>query len=324
MSGKLQAVAVVSAGLIAAGVAAASAQAGVGARYAFGLGTSAVSSPAGMTIVVEYRDPQNPDAKPPPLESLVLTMPRGLRFDTSAAPQCHATDAELRTKGRAACPEGSRVGAGTLTAVTGFPGMGPTDTDVTVFNGGDELIELVTFKGTEIAAGSDRLSIAPGRLSAHPAPVPGGPPDGRTTVKRIAIAIHRRVSGGRAFITTPSTCPTAAVWTSLATIRYEGYGDAARLTASTPCTLRPAGIRVQVVPRVVEAGETTRFRFQITSKRRECLGGVAVRVAGRRLVTDATGLARRRIRFERAGERAVSVGKPGCGSAHAAVRVMEE
>ena len=126
---------------------------------------------------VFYKHPSDPAAKPPPLLSARFELPQGTRIDTGAVPACHATDEELRALGRDACPAQSRVGDGTFTAVTGFgPPTDPVVADVTLYNGGDEIIELVTFKDSEAVAGYDRLKIRGHSLVVEKAPAtPGGP-----------------------------------------------------------------------------------------------------------------------------------------------------
>ena len=152
--------------------------------------TSAPSAATGLSLRVFYKHPSDPAAKPPPLLSARFELPQGTRIDTGAVPACHATDEELRALGREACPAQSRVGDGTFTAVTGFgPPTDPVVADVTLYNGGDEIIELVTFKDSEAVAGYDRLKIRGHSLVVEKAPAtPGGPPEGRTVPREIAVS----------------------------------------------------------------------------------------------------------------------------------------
>lgn len=83
-----------------------------------------------------------------------------------------------------------------------------------------------------MVAGMDRLTIAPGRLTAHPPNTPGGPPDGRTAVREVRLRIPRLIGpGGRPYVTTPRRCLTA---------RYEfADGGETVVRDSTPCRRTP-------------------------------------------------------------------------------------
>ena len=308
----------------------AQAQDGGGSEYTFGLSSREPATPTALTLGVTYRHPQDPGAKPPPLEELVLELPAGLRLDTGAAAACEASNEELRALGRAACPAESRVGSGTLTAMTGIAGVDPVETDVTVFNGGDELIELVSFKGSDTTAGYDRLTIEGNRLTAHPPATPGGPPDGRTTVSRVEIAIENLVTGSgaerRSLVTTPPECPTRGTWASSASFRFASY-EATTLLGETPCTPSAARgrmprMRVSVSPRRVRAGQRTRFRLRVRSRATACRRQVAIRLGGELTRTGRAGRAALTTKLRRPGRRAVRAAKPGCRPARAWVRTV--
>jgi hypothetical protein len=317
---------IAAAALAAAGVA----EAGDGSEYSFGLSSREPAAPSGMSIRALYRHPRDPDAKPPPLQEVVLRMPSGLRFDTGTVPACDASDEELRSEGRGACPPGSRVGSGRLTAITGTPGVDPVETDLTLFNGGDELIELVSFRGTDVTAGSDRLKIQGERLVAHPPAVPGGPPDGRTTVREIAFRIESRTVGSgskrRSFVMTPPSCPAGRQWRSRLTFTFTSYRGSTSVHDGTPCVSRSragvtARMRVSIRPRRVRVGKRTRFRVRVHSRSAACRRGVRVRFGGKRARTNRRGRARITLRFARKGRKPVRAAKRGCRSARARVRV---
>jgi hypothetical protein len=139
------------------------------------------------------------------------------------------------------------VGTGALTAITGFGAPAdPVKADVTVFNGGHELIELVSVKGTNTTAGLDRLQIQGRTLVAKPPSTPGGPPDGRTSVQRIELSFPAiRSPQGRAFVTTPPSCPSSGAWTSRASYGFADGGHT-MLTSLTPCTRGMARARLRV------------------------------------------------------------------------------
>ena len=174
-------------------------------EYDLGLGTTKPSSATGLRLHVGYRNPSDPGAKPPPVTAASFDLPPGIRIDGAAVPSCDASDAQLRARGRDACPAGSSVGTGTLVAITGFgPPADPVEADVEVFNGPNQLVEVVFAKDTNTVLGMDRVDVRGNRLIAHPPATPGGPPDGRTSIRRIDLDLpERRGAGGRAFVTTP-------------------------------------------------------------------------------------------------------------------------
>lgn len=283
----------------------------------------------GIDFRVLYRDPANPEGKPSPIEGLVIEAPDGLRFDGAAVPACDATDDELRAMGRDACPAGSKVGEGTLTAITGFDAADPVEADLTVFNGGDQLIELVTVKGSNTTAGWDRLTIDGSTLTAHPPNTPGGPPDGRTSIREIKFRIEPRESGTgadrRAFITTPPACPAERLWSSRLIVDFAN-GTKETLKSSTPCDARPRAtprprLRVSVAPRSVRAGVRTRFNVRVRSGAASCRLGVGVRLGGGRAVTGADGETTVVATLRRPGLRRVRLSRPGCVVRSMSVRV---
>jgi hypothetical protein len=300
----------------------------VGSEYGFELSSTLPAVPTGMEIRAVYRDPEDPEGKPPPLEEVVIEMPAGLAWDTGVVPSCEASDDELRAEGRAACPAESRIGSGTLTAITGFPGVDPVETDITIFNGGDELIELVSFKGTDVTAGSDRLKIQGDTLVAHPPAVPGGPPNGRTTVREIAFTIDRHVTAGpgrrRSLIATPPDCP-AGGWRSSLSFTFASYAPSSAVDHSQcmaqGASVRPPRMSLSVRPRRLRAGRPATIRARLRSTAPGCRGSVRIRLAGRRALTNARGRARLRVRFARPGPRLVRASKSGCRSARARLLV---
>ena len=241
MDRKLRGRAVATAACVAVAWTAA-ASAGETERGVFHLGTSAHAPGAltGLKLRVLYRDPDDPAGKPPAITSAVFRLPKGMRIDTGAVPRCSAGDAEIRAQGREACPAESRVGGGRLVARTGVPGSDRVTADVVVFNGQRELIEVVFLQGTNIVAGLDRLTVAGNVLTAHPPATPGGPPDGRTAVRRIFLELPARTgAGGRPYARTPRRC-RGGRWR--ATARYE-FADGGETTvrSRTRCGRRRDG-----------------------------------------------------------------------------------
>ncbi len=317
---------------IVGGIVALALMGAVGARagsdnrgeYDLGLGTTKPSSATGLRLHVGYRNPSDPGAKPPPVTAASFDLPPGIRIDGAAVPSCDASDAQLRARGRDACPAGSSVGTGTLVAITGFgPPADPVEADVEVFNGPNQLVEVVFAKDTNTVLGMDRVDVRGNRLIAHPPATPGGPPDGRTSIRRIDLDLPaRRGAGGRAFVTAPAVCPGDGRWRSRA---HYGFADGGRttLTSQSPCTATGRGKRrraaaLSVTPRRVRAFERVRFRFRA---RGACGRRATVRLARRKIRTSRRGRASLTLRLGRTGRRPVVLRKKGCEPTRTFVRV---
>ena len=321
MNGKLQA----AAGSIAAAIALAAGGAGtataavVRGEFKLGIGTREPGTGTSLQLDILFRHPDDPERKPPALTAARFDLPAGTRFDTSAAPVCRASDEQFRAQGPGACPEGSRVGSGSFTAITGFgPPADPFVGDIVMINGGTELVELVLFRGTQQVAGLDRISIEGSSLVPHPPSTPGGPPDGRTVPREIHITLDRRGS----FVTTPATCP-AGGWSYGARFQFADGGSDTDLRTA-PCdrkataAAQPA-MSLAVSPRRVRRGRHHTMRFAVGSADATCARGALVRFAGRRVRTDNRGRARMRVPFVKVKRHNVRVSKPGCRSARSTV-----
>jgi hypothetical protein len=198
--------------------------------------TTAPGASTGMHVDVRLGNPVGSPHKPSPLTGAVIRLPKGTTINTATRPQCTAPDAEMQAAGTLACPSDSQVGKGSLEGQTGFGApIDPLVGDDTVFNGNNELIEIVTPPGAPApAAGVDHLTIKGNTLTAHPPSVPGGPPDYMTAIKRITFVIPAFGRGGKSYLTTPPTCPKSGRWRTLATF-YFADGSSNRVTADTPC-----------------------------------------------------------------------------------------
>ena len=304
-------------GLGAGGGVAGGAESSRGA-FELDLSSRAPAASTGLDFHIVYKNPADPEAKPPAIRSAVFTLPRGLRIDDSALPQCTATDEELRAQGRGACPAASRVGSGKLEAMTGFPGVDPLTADVVAFNGDGQIIEVVFVEGTNTVAGMDRLTIEGRKLVAHPPATPGGPPDGRTAVREIRLSVPARSGRGGAYVTTPPAC-LAGGWTTRAHYEFEGGGETT-LFSRSPC--RRPRLRVVARPRRMRAGERRALQIVARSGRPACVRRALVKAAGRRARTGPTGRLRLAVRFGSAGLKTVTVEKRGCRTGRAQIRVL--
>jgi hypothetical protein len=205
----------------------AAATTGKRADFALGFSTKSRGARAALTLHVVYKAAGDPDAKPSPIRKVVIRAPSGTRFNTGAVAACKASDEDLQAQGSGACPPESTIGAGKLTADTGFgPPVDPVAGDLTLFNSGTAIIEVVTAPGTDRVLGIDRLKISGSTLTGHPPTTPGGPPDGETAVRQIDFTVEKRTG----YVTTPRTCPRSRRWVSRGTF---GFADGAEETVTT-------------------------------------------------------------------------------------------
>jgi hypothetical protein len=317
MRGKLQLAAGVAAALLAA-PGTANAQGSYG-DFGLNFGTTTTGTEAKPTLAIAYRNPDDPNGKPPAIASAVFRLPEDTRIDTAAVERCTATNDQIQASGPSACPPGSRVGSGTLTAVTGAgPPADPVAGDVTLFNGADEIIEVVTVPGTQTVAGMDRLSVKANVLTAHPPAIPGGPPDGRTAVKDIKVKIDHSN-----YVTTPRECEVPG-WAYSAS--YE-FANGAKQEVSHRHDCKPAesvpanAMGIRPSPTRLRSGRRTRVIFYVVSPSSTCRSGAKVRFAGRRKLASPNGRASFTVALHSLGRHPVNVSKRGCRSARSFVTV---
>jgi hypothetical protein len=195
------------------------------AAYDFKLSAMRPSAPSGMSVHVLFKDPEDPEAKPPALDGAVLGLPRGMRIDDGAVPRCDATDDDFQMQGRDACPADTQIGSGAVTVMLGIPPADPSTLDIVAFNGDGEIVEVVFFPDTNVVAGIDRVTIEEDRLVAHPPSPPGGPPDGRTAIRELELNVPRRIGPeGNAYVTTPARCPKRRRWRSRGEFEFADGG----------------------------------------------------------------------------------------------------
>ena len=181
-----------------------------------------------LTILYKGKDPKG---KPSPIKRIVLRAPKGTRFDMKALPRCTATDQELMAFGDAACPPASRLGGGTLSAMTGFPGPASTVvTNVTVYNTPTGNVEVVKEASSGKPVATDRFRVRGRTWTANPPDTPGGPPDGKTAVRRVDFTYAPKAR----WAITPRRCPKPRRWRSIGAFTYAD-GVTAHVPDSTPC-----------------------------------------------------------------------------------------
>jgi hypothetical protein len=172
-------------------------------------------------FVFDYRNPEDPGAKPPAVRRVVTILPRGARYDTSVPGSCTASDAELMAQGAGACPKRSAIGGGVVTVDTGAPGPGRIVTaDVEFFNNANEFIYVNTVRGAGArtiirAEVTDRLTITPAGM------LPGTPPEGGS-IDTVDVTVEGVENERGNYITTPPRCPKDRSWTARVRFEYDG------------------------------------------------------------------------------------------------------
>ena len=181
--------------------------------FSFRFDTGKPGRPADARLHILYKDPQNPDdpeGRSPALTRVAIAAPRGTVFDGGAVPACAASNAELMLLGQAGCPDASNVGGGSGSVVNSEgPPQEPFVADVTLFNYGEGIVELLEFDGNVKAADRARF-VGRSKMVLHPAVVPG------ITEREFNFTYEGRPreAGGAALITTPRRCPRSGVWVS--------------------------------------------------------------------------------------------------------------
>ena len=325
---------------LAAGVATAQAPSRQTASSPFT--TTTPASPSGLPLSIDYVNPNDPNAKPYAVQTVVQRLHPGTRIDTTVPERCAASDAQFASQGAAACPPGSRVGGGEIDLDTGLV-AGPipriVNGRVTLFNNEGELIlftETTNTPGAPIRFAS-RSKIEGGTITSQVPPIPAAPPpEPFLAIKRVRVSVEvvTRGSGGsqRAYLLTPPECPASGQWLNTITFTYRD-GVSQTVPTSSPCA-RPGGngtgatpaLRLAVEPNSARVGRATRFRFQVTAAvrgRSRSVAGATIRFAGRRLATDRGGRATIVHRFARPGRYPVSASRAGFRAATATVTVRQ-
>lgn len=207
--------------------------------------TKRTNAPTGFGFTGRYHAVGDPAGDPPYMRRMTFYLPRGMRYDTTVPERCTASDIELKLAGASACPDGSRLGNGTVeTKFMGFP----STLEVDVINNTDQMIML---------ARSPVLStVTRGRISRDGGTVdfrgptcfpsvepPGCPIDTALQLgSSITVPPYIRRSGRsiRSYATTPSKCPKSRRWRTR--VRF-WWADGSRETIATRerCRRRAAG-----------------------------------------------------------------------------------
>src|SRR5436190_5618080 len=203
---------------------------------------------SGTDLHVWIVNPTDPNAKPYAVQNMVIHTPTGGTVDTTALPQCHATDAEIYLEGWAACPDDSFLGGGFAASDEGTSSS-PRYTTTTIknFNNQDEVVGIGINDQIPVITTIDhsKYDYSARTLTSSFPLFPGFPEPPQyepyTPVSELAIAFPPHQNGGKAYIRTPPTCPPSRHWTFTIDFIYRD-GTVDTITSNSPCT-GPAALR---------------------------------------------------------------------------------
>jgi hypothetical protein len=195
-------------------------------------------TPSGGTLHLVWPD-NGPGGRPKPEAKGVFVLPKGSRINENALPTCTASDEQLKVEGSAACPDGSVVGPGQVSFMTGLGApVDPLLLDNEWYHGPGQIFGLFTPHGAPAPTlAVNRVKIVGASFVATPSLPPGFPPTTKTVPKQSDQKILKRVSSAGAFITTPPTCPRSRKWVSHSTVTYDD-GSVQKATSVTRCVRR--------------------------------------------------------------------------------------
>jgi hypothetical protein len=308
-----------------AGLAPATSQATV---LEFGFSSKTPGTGTAMTLHIRYtKTGADPNAKPSPIRHFQLDAPAGTVFHTSKVPACGADDAQVMLLGPSACPSESRIGAGTVTVVTGFGSpFDPFGSPTPVYNDGKGWLEISqTPSNPAVTIAVTRLAVSGSRVSGPIGASPGGPPDGETAVSAVDLSFPASTG----YITSPPTCPAGRKWVATGTFRFADgttqvvHGDTPCTTAKPPAANRPPGIRALMKPHRVRAGRRVFVHVTLRSGDARCVRQATLRLPGYRpLRTSRSGTATIVKTFHRTGRRVLVASKRGCAKGRATLTVL--
>ena len=218
--------------------------------------TDEPGAPTGRGYAIEWINPNDRDGKPPSFSHLHVELADGARFDTSAIPQCRASDAELMAAGESACPRDSVVANDETLLDTGFPGAGRYVTsDLVFFNNRNELVLLATIRENGARAVL-RGKVGVNTIDLDVPPLPGTPPDGAAAKRQRGTFYPRstlRDGRQRGYLTTPPVCPSSGYWVNKVTYTYrDGVTQTAQ--SRSPCRPPAEGQAADRLRPVIRAG----------------------------------------------------------------------
>jgi hypothetical protein len=228
------------AALVAALAGAAAAQATPRQTGEFHFTSTTPGAVTGNHLDVVFQNPDDPALKPYSVDQMIVHIPPGTVTDTTALPQCHATDAEIYAFGPAACPADSKIGSGDAYSAQGG-GAPDSHSVLTHFNNQDEVVGIGVVDDVPITT-IDRTKLEPDKSTSTFPLFPGvPPPEPYTPVHSLTIDFPPHEVNGRAYTRTPPTCPAAGYWTFIVDFKYRD-GVTESIVSHSPCERRPARV----------------------------------------------------------------------------------
>jgi hypothetical protein len=212
-----------------------------------------INTSAGTTFETSSTDEQNPRNKQPKrVTNFDLTFPSGTKIDNKAAPQCKATETDFanETNPDNACPKGSKIGSGTVTARLPFQGTADLNGTVTGYNANKGLLLYVViqsplgnqvllikpkFSGIHLKTAVPHTCIPPNRPDQDCKDSSGQEQAAILTSFKLKTSPKSSGSGAKkkVLIKTPPKC--SGKWKFQADIKYSD-GTSVRIPTTQACT----------------------------------------------------------------------------------------
>jgi hypothetical protein len=224
-------------GLAIAFVFASAAKAGERAEFEFRFDKQRPAAVTGGEMRIVYKAPGDRDGKPPAIRHVLIAFPRLTEVNPGGG-MCEASNEELQTAGRDACPPESLIGDGRITVMTGFGRpLDPYPTDVWLYRTPEGMLELLQQPGTNTTLAIERGTMQGRRLEFNPPYVPGGPPDFAIGVRTVEWRLYGPRQIEVPWLSTPTRCRPARDWRSRGEFGF-GDGGTAVERSIMPCRRR--------------------------------------------------------------------------------------
>jgi hypothetical protein len=182
----------------------------------------------GIKTNLVARDPSAPNGKPKAATNVVVTFPKGTKYDPSALPACKGTDTEI---GQTGCPSNTQVGTGVAHA-NAAPVLADAVENIKAYNGtGGAII----FQLTGVQSFVLRGKISGNKLTTPVPPFCAISSGAGCTVTAVLtdFALNTKAikKSGHAYLTTPKTCPSNKTYQTVTKFTYE---DGSSLSVKAP------------------------------------------------------------------------------------------
>lgn len=295
------------------------------------LTTTQPGAAVGGTQQIHIRNPDDPNAKPYTIQTIVFRLAPGTVIDTDALPQCKASDAELMAQGGSACPASTRVNTGLVRSDTGSTAIFPrfVNSDVQNFNNQDELIGVADTR--EIPNRNvTHARISGNTITFNVPDSPGmGPPDNYSALTDLTVISPALVRDGRVYTRTPPTCPASGFWDGSILFIYK---DGVRQTVQTRAPCKGSGVNRRLDrtrPRIRLSGVPSRkrcarasFRAGVRVADHSGLRRIAVYLDGRLIRNTRRTRFGVRVRTRRGHHRLTVLARDGAGNRARSSRVF--